>query len=114
MATLATQSVKRSGLAPAYAAAAAGGDKFTPTSGTFLHVKNSDAAAHTVTVATPKQVIPDIETGDLAVSVPAGGERLIGPFPASHFGNPADTGLAAITYDAVTGVTIAAIQVVGP
>lgn len=110
MATLATQTIRRSGLAPAYAAATAGGDEFTPTDQTFLHVKNGSAGALTVTVVTPGNAIEDVAIADLAVSIPAAGERMIGPFPGGYFANSAIGGRAAISYSGVTSLTIAAIS----
>lgn len=114
MATLTVQDIKRAGLAPTYAAAAAGGDSFAPGSDVFLHVKNTHTAAQTVTVVTPRDVIPDVATGDVAVSVPpTTGERLIGPFPAQFFAQ-ADDGLADITYSGVTNLTVAAVRLTQP
>lgn len=113
MAVLTIQNVTRAGVAPVYDAAAVGGDQFTPGSDTYLHVKNGDASAHTVTVASPGEVIEGVAKGDVAVSVPASGERVIGPFPAEHFADPAD-GLADVTYDGVTSVTIGAFKVSKP
>lgn len=108
---MATQKITRAGLNPSYAAAAAGGDKCTPTGRTFLHVKNTHTAAQTVTVVTPGNVIADVAIADLAVSIPAtNGERMIGPLPGSYFGDTADSGLAAITYSGVTNLTIAVVE----
>lgn len=105
MAVLATQSVSRAGLSPTYAAAAAGGDRFTPGAGTFLHAKNASAGALTVTIVTPRTDAYGNTIADNAISVPAGGERLIGPFPAQAYGSLTD-GLADITYSAVTSLTV--------
>lgn len=114
MATLTVQDMKRTGLATTYAAAAAGGDKFAPSANTFLHVKNAGVGAITVTIVTPREAIPDVATADVAVSVPATtGERMIGPFPYTHFAAAAD-GLADITYSGVTSVTIAAVTLAQP
>lgn len=109
MATLTTQQITRSGVGPTYAAAAAGGDKFTPTKDTFLHVKNGSGGALTVTIVTPQEAFPGAATADIAVSVPGTSERMVGPFPAQFFRDPAD-GLASITYSGVTTLTIAALQ----
>lgn len=99
----------RSGLAPTYAAASAGGDKLSPDRDTLLHVKNAGGAASTVTIVTPGSV-SGLAIADVSVSVPATtGDRMIGPLPAELFADPAD-GLAAITYSTVTGVTVAAIR----
>lgn len=110
MATLATQRITRAGIAPSYAAAAAGGDKCRPGGDVFLHVKNGSAGALTVTIVTPGEAIENVAIADLAVSVPAAGEQLIGPLPGSQFGNSADSGLASITYSGVTSLTIAAFS----
>jgi len=111
MAVLATQQVVKAGLNPAYAAAAGGGDRFTPGDRTFLHVKNGHSSSWTVTIATPRT---DPGSGqaiaDVAVVVPNAGERMIGPFPAPSFGAVAD-GLADITYTGVTALTVAVIDV---
>lgn len=109
MALLATQTVKRTGLNPTFAAAAGGGDEFTPGDRTFLYVKNGSAGSITVTVVTPKQAFADVETADLAVAVPAGENRMIGPLPPQYFANPAD-GRGDVTYSGVTSLTIAAIE----
>jgi hypothetical protein len=108
MATLTVQSVTLAGLNPSYSAASAGGDDFVNDGRTFLHVKNGGAGAITVTVTTPAQ-ISGIDVADIAVSVPNGSERMIGPFPTNLFN--ASTGKASITYSGVTSVTIAAIKV---
>lgn len=110
MALLAPQDVTRAGLAPAYTAVAAGGDTFTPSKDTILHVKNASAAAVTVTIVTPKQAFDGAEIADTQVSVPAAGERIIGPFPSQHYAKPAD-GLADITYSAAANVTAAVLRI---
>ena len=114
MATLTTQEVRRSGLAPTYAAAAVGGDSFTPGDDTFLHVKNTSGGALTVTVVTPNSAFEDATIADIAVSVPATtGDRMIGPFPSQHFADPTD-GLADITYSGVTNLTVAVLKIRKP
>lgn len=113
MANLTVQSVSRAGLNPSFGAAAGGGDTFLPSDETFLYVKNASGVSVTVTVVTPGSVIPDVAIADVAVAVPAGQDRVIGPFPAQFFADPTD-GLADITYSAVTSVTVAAIQLKQP
>ncbi len=111
MALLATQPIVRAGLAPAYAAAAGGGDTFAPGSNVFLHVKNASGGALTVTVVTPRTDALGNPIADNAISVPATtGDRMIGPFPAEAYADPT-TGLANITYSGVTSLTIGAFQV---
>lgn len=106
MATVATQQVVRAGLAPAYSAASAGGDAAAPGGSSFLHVKNAGASPVTLTVVTPG-TIEGFAIADLTVSIPAAGERMVGPL-GDVFRDPA-TGLVALTWSAVTSVTFAAI-----
>lgn len=110
MAALATQSIRRSGLAPTYAAAAGGGDTMTPGATAFLHIKTAGTGT-TVTitpVAIPGQ---DLVITPLAVVLGSTAERMIGPIRPDLFAN-ATTGQAAITYTSVTTVTVAAIEIV--
>lgn len=110
MAALATQSITLAGTAPAYAAASGGGDTFTPGFRTFLHVKNASGGALTVTVVTPGNVRTGLTVGDVAISVPAAGERMIGPLQAEYFADSALSGSAQITYSGVTSLTIGAFD----
>jgi len=50
----------------------------------FLEAVNTGAGAQTITVETPGNV-SGLAVADLAVSVPAGATRLIGPFPPATF-----------------------------
>ena len=110
MATLTTQQVTRTGLAPAFAAAAAGGDKFVPNKDTILHIKNGSGGSLTATIVTPKEAFSGAAIADIAVAVPAAGERIIGPFPYENFADPSDA-LANLTYSGVTSLTVAVYQV---
>lgn len=107
MAILTVQPAAHAGLTPSYAAAAAGGDQFQPGDDVMLHIKNGSGASITVTVASPQPCSQGV-THNLVVSVPAAGERMIGPLPAARFANPT-TGLVNITYSAAASVTVAAI-----
>lgn len=109
MATLSVQAVGLAGLAPTYAAATSGGDKVTPTERTFLHVKNGAGAPITVTL-TAAATVRGQSVSNVTVSVPASGERMIGPIAPDLFQNPTD-GLAAIGYSSATTVTVAAVRI---
>ena len=100
--------MSRSGLSPAFVAAAAGGDRipFVDQS-SYLHVKNGGASAITVTINSQKLCDQGFDH-DETVSVPAGGERMIGPF-SDRFRT--SDGYVAFNYSAVTSVTVAAIEV---
>lgn len=109
VANLATQVIGLTGLAPAYSAAAGGGDTFTPGDDVFLHVKNGGGSSVTVTVVTPNTAAGGLAISDVAVAVPAAGERMIGPLPRQNFSRSAD-GLGDITYSGVTSVTVAVLD----
>lgn len=113
MATLSVENVTESGLDATYNSAAAGGDDFQNDSSEriFLHVKNGDASSHTVTVTAEDSSLEvpgygTVSKSNVSVDVPASEDRFIGPFPRFAFGNT-----PAITYDAVTSVTVAVLKV---
>ncbi|MGW1102709.1 hypothetical protein [Streptomyces sp. NPDC002540] len=109
MATLATQTVALAGLNPTYATAAAGGDKVQVGDRNFLHVKNGSASAVTVTLTSTASVRGQM-AADVTVSVPASGERLIGPLQPDLLQNQTD-GLCAIGYSAAASVTVASLRI---
>ncbi|WP_411118989.1 hypothetical protein [Streptomyces sp. 058-1L] len=109
MAALAVTPVPVNGGLPdiegAAVAAAALGDTAPCGPGRFLVVVNGDASPHTATVATPGTVsglaIPS------ATLVVAAGETGLLPLAPVFRGT---SGRAAITYDAVTSVTVAVLE----
>lgn len=113
MALLTRQNFALGGLAASYAAAAAGGDTVDNDGKVVLHVKNGGAGAINVTVTAQVTSVAVEGYGTLTrsnavVAVPAGAERFIGPFPTQAFNN--SSGRAAISYDVVTSVTVAALR----
>lgn len=110
MAVLTVQQAALAGLNPTYAAAAAAGDSFANDGKIVLHVKNTNAAARTVTVASQRPASPGLAPANNAVSIPATtGERLIGPFDPIIWND--STGSVLITYSADAGVTIACVRI---
>lgn len=114
MADLTIQKIVEAGLNPTLGAASGGGDAILNLAGdVFLYVKNADATAKQITV-TAQKTSKDVESygsmtkANAVVSVPAGEIRLIGPFPRAAFNDAANK--VQITYDAVTSLTVAAIQ----
>ncbi len=105
MATLTYTTVSHLGVAPALAAASAGGDKIKTHASGCVVVRNADATATTVTVA-----VPGAEYGqnrpDYTFVVAAGATAYLGPFPADLRGTD---GLVALTYSKVTALTVGAI-----
>jgi hypothetical protein len=108
MALLATTAVTVAGTTQTLAAASAGGDTAHVGDGLFLVVKNGDATSKTVTLVTPAT----LETGDAypdkAYTVAAGATALI---PLLDVYRNKATGLASITYSAVTSVTVGVFSV---
>ena len=110
MATLTTQNMTKTGLAPTYQAAAAGGDAMPIAGDTdFLHVINGGGSSINVIIGTPGLVDGDLTVQDRTVAVTNGTNKMI-PMTASVYLDPT-TGLASWTYSATpTSVTIAAIR----
>jgi hypothetical protein len=103
VATLTTQQIVQAGLSPAFASAAGGGDRFVPGDNVYVEAVNGSGGAITVTI--DSKVASNYGTDvNLAVSVPAGERRRIGPLPAQRFA--ASDGLGDITYSGVTSLTV--------
>lgn len=108
MATLTVQDLTYSGITPTYAAADVAGDQFPYGMYSLVVVRNDDTGDHTVTVTSYFDDRAGATADDVAVTVTAGEERIIGPFPSEF----SDTdGFVQLTYDAVTSVTIGAFKV---
>ena len=115
MADLTIEALLEGGLEASYAAASSGGDALLNLQGdVILHVRNGDASSHTVTITAQDtgHEVPGygaMTKSDVQVAVPAGEDRFIGPFPRQAFNDA--NGKVQVSYDAVTGVTIAALKV---
>lgn len=112
---LALQATTRDGLDPTYTVGdAVNGHSFdNDHEDVALHVKNGGASPVVVTFATPN-TIDGMALPDKTVTVPAGEERFIGPFPRSLY-SQADAGNALteavlIDLDQASSVTLAALQ----
>lgn len=110
MALLDVDTIARTGVSPNYNDAAVGGDTFMNDTErrTFLAVRNNGASSITVTIATA-MTVDGLQVADRAVSVGAGVEMFIGPFPPNIY-NQAD-GTISVTYSAVADVQVAALKV---
>lgn len=116
MATLTVQTVVEAGIAPSYAAAATADEFVNPSDqSVFVHYKNTNAAARTITVLKQKAsvAVPDygaLALSDLAVNLPANtGDVMLGPFPAGKYND--GNGKVQLTLSANAGVTVAVIRV---
>lgn len=100
MADLSVETIDRNGLSPTFASLNSGGDTFANSGDrVFFVAKNGDTSSHTVTVNSKEQCDQGFDH-DVSVTVPAGEERWIGPFPRARFGDPVE-----LSYDAVTSMT---------
>jgi len=102
MALLTTQTVTGAGTAPTYTAVNAS-DTITPDSNVFLHVKNANAAACTVTITDAGTTPGGSAATNPTVTVPATtGDRMIRIPP--QYVNPT-TGLVTVSYSVTASVT---------
>lgn len=108
MATLTYQRSEILGTAYAAVAASGGGDQVVASSRGAVLISNGSVAPITVTVVVPGDTEYGQAEPDFTVSVPAGGARLVGPFPDDLAD---EEGLVSLTYSGVTSLTIAAILI---
>lgn len=106
MGTLIPQVPSIAGTTPTYAAVSAS-DTFTYLDRLFLIVKNGGGSADTVTVVVPGSS-RGVANADPTVSVPAAGERWIGPLDAGLV-DPTN-GLITIQHSSTASVTCALVQ----
>lgn len=113
MTAMTLQKITGAGLLASYAAVADGDT--IPAGGSdrvFLHVKNGDTGSINVTVAATRATatVPGVGTltvPDIVVAVPAGEDRMIGPFPPAY---TAADGTVTVNYDSVISITAAALD----
>ncbi|MFJ4987897.1 hypothetical protein ACIP9H_29350 [Streptomyces sp. NPDC088732] len=86
-------------------AAAGGGDSAPVGTGRFLVIVNGDAAPHTATLATPGKV-QGLDIANAAITVAAGKTAVV-PLTRVFAGT---NGRATITYDGVTSVKVAVLE----
>jgi len=107
MAALTPQTTTRAGIEPTYEACGAGGDEFANAGGELVHIKNGAGAEQIMTIVS-QATVDGLAVADRTVAIPAGEERVVGPFPTATY-NDGD-GLVQLTYDAVVTLTIGIIK----
>ena len=113
---LTAQPVVRTGLEASYTAGdAANGHSFVNTGAEIIHIVNGSGSSRTLTIDNPVTV-DGIAVPDPTVSITAGEERFIGPFPS--FYEQDDTSQATTLencilfgLDSATSVTVAILSV---
>jgi hypothetical protein len=111
MATLTVQTAVIAGTAVTFAAAAGGGDQFANSGNERVIIKNGSGAPITVTFDSPTTCSFGTTANaahDLAVSVAAGAETMVGPLSTDKFNDA--NGNVQITYSGVTSLTIAVVR----
>ena len=108
MAVLNIQKITSDGLNPVFVAADAAGDEIPNGGRNVLHVKNGSAGQITVTINSQRACNQGFDH-DQTVDIPAGEERVIGPFNSSRFNN--SNGRVEAAYSAAANVTVAALEV---
>ena len=114
MAELTVQQITETGAAATYVAATAEGDTADNNGNMFLHIKNGSGGAITVTITALTTSVESGMYGELrksnsATILDAGTEAFVGGFAPAAFND--GNGEIAITYTAVTSLTIAALYV---
>jgi hypothetical protein len=108
MALLTVQTPSLSGVEPTFAAATATtGDTFANSGREVLYVKNGAGVSTDVTIDSVTACDQGFDH-DIVVTVLAGDEAIIGPFPTGRFNDGG--GLVEVICDPVATVTIAAIR----
>jgi hypothetical protein len=108
MAVISPQQVSIAGTNATYTAVTAS-DTFGPDTGQVLHVKNASGGSVTVTFVDAGRTPGGSAATNPTVSVPAAGDRFIGPVPQSYASQ--STGLITVNYSATTSVTAALLKV---
>lgn len=106
---LTVQEVTTLGLDPAYTSANADGNWFANNGRTLFHAMNGSGGSITITVQHPG-TMDGLAVADLTVAVPAGEDRMIGPFPKRFEQGGSAAGLVYVDYSGVTSLTVAAIR----
>ena len=109
MTTLAVHVMSRTGLEPTFSAANADGHEFSNHGRTFIQAFNGGGSDIEHTFATPGTV-DGLAIAELVVDIPAGEDRIIGPFPPETYNTEEGvTDTVKVTFEGVASLTIAAI-----
>ncbi len=111
--TLNFQQVVRTGIVPTFTAVdAVNGNQFANDGRMGLHVKNAGASPTNATFLTPQVIDGDLAVPDRVVTIAAGAEKKIGPFPPSgpEGYNQAD-GNVYVDWSVGTSVTVNVFRV---
>lgn len=106
---LAPQVISRDGLEPAYTTPNADGHYIANSGRMWIHFLNGSGSDCEVTIATPGTV-DSLAIAEKVVDVPAGEQRLIGPFPPKFYNEEEGvTDRITVTFESPTTNTMAAL-----
>ena len=109
MALLTVYPISMTGDAKAYVACdAALSDTFPNDGRTFLHFKNTNAAGRTVTASSQRPCDQGTVHNQTCAVAATTGDEMMGTFSPTRYNNA--SGIATVTYDAVAGMTVAALR----
>jgi len=108
MANITVQQLSQLGVDPNFIAADVAGDTPSNDGRTVVHVKNDGSSPIDVTIDSVEKCNQGFDH-NLTVSIPAGDEKIIGPFDIKRFNN--ENSRLNISYSAVTSVTVAAYRI---
>lgn len=103
MANLSVQTITLSAITPSFTTASFGGDQFANSGYEFLWIKNSSGSSVTVTIDSQTPCNQGYDH-NVTVTVPAGQERVVGPFQPGRFNDA--NGNVKITYSSTANVTV--------
>ncbi len=108
--SLALQAIIKTGLTPVQTGTLSVSDNYQIRNDgrTFLHVVNGGGSADVVTIVS-QSVDDGLAVADRTVSVPAGEERMIGPFLKRVYNDA--SGLINVTHSFITSVTHGAFRI---
>lgn len=104
---LPAQPILQSGLDPIYRVASAGGDNYVPDRNEWLHVKNDGGVPTVVTLSVFSKPIRAVPDRNIAITIPAGQQRMIGALPRVVFGDRRDGWFGIVLCAPSTSVQIA-------
>lgn len=102
------QEIVPDGLTASYVAAQAGGHVVTNDGATFLHIKNTNGSARTLTIASNMTLADGRPVVDRDEVIAATSEQFLGPFETDIYNN--SDGQLELSWSATAGVTLAVLQ----
>lgn len=111
MATIALQTVVKTGLEPTYTAAAGGGDQFANPDGNRMFVLINGSGGAIVATFVTQATKDELAVADRDVTIPAGETRWVTDLDTNVYNDTSDN--VQVTYDGVTSLTVGLFKMNG-